>query len=77
MSLSIIIPAYNEREQVNLTAKKLNSLTQRITNMEIIFIDDLSTDDTYIKLKKLKYKYKKIKVFKNFHYNIFNLLKLI
>ena len=56
MSLSIIIPAYNEREQVNLTAKKLNSLTKKITNMEIIFIDDLSTDDTYIKLKKLKYK---------------------
>ncbi len=65
MSLSIIIPAYNERDQVDLTAKKLNSLKKKIANMEIIFIDDLSTDDTYVKLKKLTNKYKKIKVLKN------------
>ena len=65
MSLSIIIPAYNESDQVDLTAKKLNSITKKINNIEIIFIDDLSTDDTYAKLKKISNKYKKVKVYKN------------
>ena len=65
MSLSIIIPAYNESDQVELTTKKLKSLTKKISNIEIIFIDDLSTDDTYLKLKKISNKHKKIKVYKN------------
>lgn len=65
MSLSIIIPAYNEGDQVELTTKKLKSLIKKISNVEIIFIDDLSTDDTYFKLKKISNKFKKIKVYKN------------
>ena len=32
MSLSIIIPAYNESDQVYLTAKKLNPITKKISN---------------------------------------------
>lgn len=65
MSLSIIIPAYNEGDQVELTYKKLKSLTKKITNIEIIFIDDLSTDNTYFKLKKISSKLKLVKVYKN------------
>ena len=46
MSLSIIIPAYNETNQIDLTVKKLNALKKKINNHEIIFIDDFSEDNT-------------------------------
>lgn len=65
MSLSIIIPAYNESKQINFTVKKLNSLKKKIKNFEMIFIDDLSDDNTFIILNKLQIKYKNLKVFRN------------
>lgn len=65
MSISIIIPVYNESDQVNSTAKKINALAKKINDIEIIFIDDLSTDDTFIKLERIRNKYKRIKVYKN------------
>jgi len=32
MSLSIIIPAYNDSDQVDLTAKKINLIAKKINN---------------------------------------------
>tara|TARA_B100001057_G_C22856119_1_gene952724 strand:- start:2001 stop:2726 length:726 start_codon:yes stop_codon:yes gene_type:complete len=65
MSLSIIIPAFNEGDQVNYTTKKLYTVLKKIKDLEIIFIDDFSKDDTFTKLKKIERKFKIIKVFKN------------
>ncbi|MBD1164580.1 glycosyltransferase family 2 protein [Pelagibacterales bacterium SAG-MED13] len=65
MSLSIIIPAYNESNQINHTIKKLEIIPKKIKDYEIIFIDDLSIDDTYKKLKKIEKKFKRIKVLRN------------
>ena len=65
MSLSIIIPAYNETNQIDLTVKKLNALKKKINNHEIIFIDDFSEDNTYQKLKKIEKAHNRIRVFKN------------
>jgi len=61
MSLSIIIPVYNESLQIPITIKKLSVLKKKINNFEIIFIDNLSTDDT---LKKFKFYVKKKTYFK-------------
>ena len=44
MSLSILIPVYNEIDQLDYTLKKLSKLKKKINNFEIIFIDDFSTD---------------------------------
>ncbi len=65
MSLSIIIPAYNETNQIYLTVKKLNILKKKINNHEIIFIDDFSEDNTFKKLKKIEKTHNRIRVFKN------------
>ena len=64
MSLSIIIPVYNEVNQLKITIKKLLVLKKKI-KFEIIFIDDFSTDGSYQVIKKFKKNSKIIKVFKN------------
>jgi len=61
MSLSIIIPVYNESSQIPITIKKLSVLKNELNDFEIIFIDNLSSDDT---LKKLKFYTKKKSYFK-------------
>ena len=65
MSLSILIPVYNEVKQLNYTVKKLQTLKKKIHEYELIFIDDLSNDGSYKKLISLKKKFSKIKVYKN------------
>ena len=61
MSLSIIIPVYNESLQIPITIKKLSVLKNELNDFEIVFIDNLSSDDT---LKKLKFYTKKKSYFK-------------
>ena len=63
-TLSIIIPVYNEYDQIDLTIKKLIQLKKKI-KFELIFIDDFSTDNSYKKLNKIRKKNRFIKVFKN------------
>lgn len=50
MNLSIIIPAYNERENIRITIEELLRITKSILcikNLQIIVVDDNSNDDTY------------------------------
>ncbi len=65
MSLSIIIPFYNEIDQLKFTLKKLSTLKKKIKNYEIIFIDDFSNDDSEKFIKKYTKKNSYIKIFKN------------
>ena len=65
MSLSIIIPVYNEIDQLKYTIKKLLSLKKKIKNFDIIFIDDFSDDDSFKYIKKISNKNSSIKIFKN------------
>ena len=58
MSLSIIIPCFNEEK---IIFKKVSELKKKIHfNHEIILIDDLSNDKTWIEMKKVK---KNIRIF--------------
>ena len=51
-TLSIIIPTYNEKKNIYDLAKKiLKSVV--IKKIQVIVIDDESTDGTYIELKKI------------------------
>ena len=52
MSLSIVIPVYNEDKQLHNTVKKINKISKRIKDYEIVFIDDFSTDNTKQIIKK-------------------------
>ena len=57
-TLSIIIPTYNEKKNIyDLVKKILKSVV--IKKIQIIVIDDESTDGTYIELKKIKKNYNK------------------
>ena len=64
MKLSIIVPVYNESEQIKRTFEKFKRLKKKI-NFKLIFIDDFSTDDTSKKIKKIEKFNKFVKVFKN------------
>ena len=65
MSLSIVIPVYNEDKQLHNTVKKINKISKRIKDYEIVFIDDFSTDNTKQIMKKSIRSNKKIKYYKN------------
>jgi dolichol-phosphate mannosyltransferase len=54
--VSIIIPTYNERENVYLLTEMLTSVLQNI-NYRIIFVDDSSPDGTANVIRQLKSKY--------------------
>ena len=54
--VTIIVPAYNEDVTISTTIKSI--LNQTYSNLEIIIIDDGSSDDTYKISKKFEGKYK-------------------
>ena len=51
--LSIIIPSYNEEENIARTAKRLREiLTEANIAYELLFISDGSRDDTFAEIEK-------------------------
>lgn len=71
MKLSIVVPCYNEEENLKLFYEEINKNLKSLSReMEIIFINDGSTDDTLNKLKEIflhsPYKIKIINFSRNF-----------
>jgi glycosyltransferase involved in cell wall biosynthesis len=63
---SFVIPCFNAGEFIGQNINKLiKFLKNNNYNYEIILIDDGSSDNTFIKLKELQSKFKKIKILKN------------
>jgi len=61
--LSVVIPAYNEEENVPILYEKLKKVLDGLgEDYEIIFVDDGSTDGTYQRLKQLAEKDSRLKV---------------
>lgn len=64
--LSFVIPAVNEEKSISKIYKEITSETQKLrTPFEIIFIDDGSTDQTFLKMKKIHELDKRVKVIKH------------
>ena len=65
MSLSLIIPVHNEENQIKTTLNRLIKFHKTFKDLEIIFINDFSTDDTKKIIKKIQKKRKFLKYFEN------------
>lgn len=59
--LSIIIPSYNELNNLKNLIKKTNSILQKNRNVEIIIVDNGSTDDSKHFIENNKKFFSKIK----------------
>jgi len=65
MSLSLIIPVYNEVNQIEFTIKKLLKFKKVFKNFETVFINDFSNDGTEKIIKKYAKRRKFVKLFNN------------
>ncbi len=65
MDLSIVIPAYNEEQNIILLYHKIRDAVDKLKlNYEILFIDDGSTDNTYKIMERINASDKKVKIIK-------------
>jgi len=65
IDLSVVIPIYNEEENIELLYKSLDAVLSKLnSSYEVILIDDGSTDSTYEKLKEINKKNKNVKIIK-------------
>ncbi|MBU2579290.1 glycosyltransferase [Patescibacteria group bacterium] len=62
-TVALIVPCYNEAENIEKTLNSLLNLDYPKEKLEIIVIDDGSTDDTFLKAQIFEKKDKRIKVF--------------
>ena len=61
--LSIVVPVYNEEENINLFYQEVVKEFKKINNYnyEIIYVIDPSIDNTFVNVKELNIKDKKVK----------------
>ena len=64
-SLSIVIPFFNEKKRLHIAFKNINTFIKKkyINITEILFVDDGSTDNGNILIKKFFEKIKKKKIY--------------
>ena len=60
--LSIIIPTFNLENEINNAFNSIKNQTIGFENIEVIFVDDNSTDNTLDKLNKYSHKFSNVKV---------------
>jgi chlorobactene glucosyltransferase len=60
--VSIIVPARNEQDNIERCLVSLMKQSYPTTNVEIIVVDDNSTDNTLIRMKKVQQKYPRLKI---------------
>lgn len=63
--LSVVIPAYNEQENIPHLVKSLEPVMEKLSReYEIVFIDDGSTDNTFDVIKDMRKNNSRIKIIK-------------
>lgn len=61
---SVVLPIYNEEECVQPLYRSIKEVMEKIGNYEIIYVDDGSSDETFLTLEKLHKNDKKLCVIK-------------
>lgn len=54
--LSVVIPAFNEQDNIPVTAERMREILSPITEYELVFVDDGSKDNTWQIIKELSEK---------------------
>ena len=62
--ISIIVPTFNLEDKIECAFESIKNQTLSFDNIEIIFVDDNSTDHTFDIITELSEKYKNVSVFK-------------
>ena len=62
---SIIIPVYNEQENVQILFEEIYLFLKKISDFEVVFVNDASTDNTLQNLKEIKSKNKNVIIINN------------
>jgi len=57
MKVSVVVPVYNEQENIEMLAAELHRLTDRIPDLEVLLVDDGSRDQTWQKIKECRPRY--------------------
>tara|TARA_B100001029_G_C15052367_1_gene451737 strand:+ start:1495 stop:2214 length:720 start_codon:yes stop_codon:yes gene_type:complete len=65
MSLSVIVPVYNESKNIKKTIKNLSRLKKVTKKFEVVFIDDFSDDNTFKIINDFSKKKNFVKISKN------------
>jgi dolichol-phosphate mannosyltransferase len=60
--VSIIVPLYNEEENIDMLIERMNPVLRSLTSAEVIFVDDGSKDNTFALLQKYAERNKRIKI---------------
>ena len=63
--ISIICPVYNSEQYISRTINSIMNQTLGFENIELIFVDDCSTDSSYDIINEFAEKYENIRLFKN------------
>ncbi len=67
-TISIVIPVFNSQNSIKeLYNRLINSLENNFSSIELIFVDDNSSDNSFIKLKMLYKLDKRVKIIKLLH----------
>ena len=65
-SISVVVPVFNEEENIYPLAQEIGSALKGICDYEIIFVNDCSADATAITLTKLKNEISEIRIIHHF-----------
>lgn len=57
MKVSIVVPVYNEQDNVLPLAAEMDKLSGQIPGLEVLFVDDGSRDQTWARIAEAKTKY--------------------
>ncbi len=63
--LSVVVPVFNERDNVAPLINEITAALRGLTSFEIVYVDDCSRDDTLDVLKKLKADVPELRVIKH------------
>ena len=57
MKVSVVVPVYNEQDNIEPLAAELSRLQERVPDLEIVFVDDGSSDGTWSRLQAVRRKH--------------------